>query len=107
MQFIVTAYDFDDEDAIKRRLSNRQAHLSSIEKMVIAGTFLSGGAILNEHGKMIGSSVHVEFPSRAEVDAWIKQDPYTIGRVWNNVNISEGVLFPVSKVIKQTVDSLG
>jgi len=97
MQFIVTAYDFDDEDAINRRLSNREAHLSDIEKMVKAGTFLSGGAILNKQGKMIGSSAHVEFPSRAEVDAWVKQDPYTIGRVWNSVEISEGTLFPVSK----------
>lgn len=100
MQFIVTAYDFDDEDAINRRLSNREAHLLGIEKMVKVGTFLSGGAILNQQGKMIGSSAHVEFPSRTEVDAWIKQDPYTTGKVWNNVVISEGVLFPVSKFSK-------
>lgn len=95
MQFIVTAYDFEDEDAINRRLSNREAHLLSIEKMVKEGTFISGGAILNDEGKMIGSSVHVEFPSRSDVDLWIKQDPYKTGRVWNRVEISEGVLFPV------------
>jgi len=29
MQFIVTAYDFDDENAINRRLLNREAHLLS------------------------------------------------------------------------------
>jgi uncharacterized protein YciI len=95
MQFIVTAYDFDDEDAINRRLSSREAHLSGIEKMVKAGTFISGGAMLNKEGKMIGSSAHVEFSSRAEVDAWIKQEPYTTGGVWNRVEVSEGVLFPV------------
>ncbi|WP_220471683.1 YciI family protein, partial [Colwellia sp. BRX10-4] len=100
MQFIVTAYDFDDDDAINRRLSSREAHLSGIEKMVKAGTFLSGGAMLNENGKMIGSSAHVEFSSRTEVEAWVKQDPYTIGKVWNKVNISEGVLFPVSSFKK-------
>ena len=100
MQFIVTAYDFDDDDAINRRLSNREAHLSDIEKMVKEGTFLSGGAILNQQGKMIGSSAHVEFPSRSEVDAWIKQDPYTTGRVWNSVEVNEGVLFPVNKFNK-------
>jgi len=97
MQFIVTAYDFEDEDAINRRLSSRESHLLSIEKMVKAGTFISGGAILNKEGKMIGSSAHVEFSCRAEVDAWIKQDPYTTGRVWDRVEISEGVLFPVSQ----------
>lgn len=100
MQFIVTAYDFDDEDAINRRLSSRAAHLADIEKMVKAGTFLSGGAILNEKGKMIGSSMHVDFFSRAEVDTWIKQDPYTTGRVWNSVVVSEGALFPVNKFKK-------
>jgi len=97
MQFIVTAYDFDDDDAINRRLSNREAHLSGIEQMVKAGNFISGGAMLNKNGKMIGSSAHVEFSSRAEVDEWIKQDPYITGRVWNNVEICEGVLFPVGK----------
>jgi len=97
MQFIVTAYDFDDEDAINRRLSSREAHLAGIEKMVKAGTFLSGGAMLNKNGNMIGSSAHVEFSSRSEVEAWVKRDPYTTGEVWNKVEISECVLFPVSK----------
>jgi len=95
MQFIVTAFDFDDENAINRRLLNREAHLLGIEQMVKAGTFISGGAMINHDGKMFGSSAHVEFSSRAEVDAWIKQDPYTTGRVWDRVEISEGVLFPV------------
>jgi len=100
MQFIVTAYDFEDEDAINRRLSSREAHLVGIEKMVKEGTFLSGGAILNKDGKMIGSSAHVEFSDRFKVDAWIKQDPYSTGRVWDKVVISEGLLFPVSKFLK-------
>ncbi len=100
MQFIITAYDFEDDDAINRRLANREAHLAGIEKMVKEGTFLSGGAILNKEGKMVGSSVHVEFSDRSGVDAWIKQDPYTTGRVWNKVEISEGRLFPVSKFLK-------
>lgn len=43
MQFIITAYDFTDDDAINRRLAQREAHLAGIEKMVKAGTFLSGG----------------------------------------------------------------
>ena len=97
MQFIITAIDHTDEDAINRRLSSRKAHLSGIELMVKEGSFLSGGAILNKEGKMIGSSVHVEFASRTDVDRWISQDPYSTGRVWNEVSISEGLLFPVSK----------
>jgi uncharacterized protein YciI len=100
MQFIVTAYDFDDEDAINRRLANREAHLAGIEKMVKEGTFLSGGAILNKAGKMVGSSAHVEFSDKSKVEEWIKQDPYSTGRVWNSIEVNEGLLFPVSKFSK-------
>jgi len=97
MQFIVTAYNFDDKEAINWRLLNREAHLSGLERMVEAGPFLSGGAILDKNEKMVGSSAHVEFPTKSDVKVWIEQDPYTVGKVWRNVHISEGVLFPVSK----------
>jgi len=103
MQFIITAYDFQDNEALNRRLLSRQAHLDGIEKMVIAGTFLSGGAILNDDGKMIGSSAHVEFKDRAGVDAWIAQDPYTTGKVWDKVIVNEGLLFPVNKLLKTAI----
>jgi len=99
MQFIITAYDYIDEDAINRRLANRKEHLAGIEIMAKQGTFLSGGAILNNEGKMIGSSAHVEFSDRSAVEAWINQDPYTTGKVWDEVSISEGLLFPVSKFL--------
>jgi len=97
MQFIVTAYDYQDDEAINRRLANRQAHLAAIEIMVKQGTFLSGGAIVNNEGKMIGSSAHVEFDNREEVEAWIAQDPYSLGKVWQKVEITQGMLFPVQK----------
>jgi len=100
MQFIITAYDFEDDDAINRRESIRQLHLEGIEKMVMLGTFLSGGAILNNDGKMIGSSAHVEFDDRSQVEQWIAQDPYTTGKVWEKVTINEGMLFPVRKHLK-------
>lgn len=87
MQFVVTAYDFQDADAIDRRLAMRDAHLAGIAKMVRAGNFLSGGAILNESEKMIGSSAHVEFSTRAELESWLKSDPYTTGRVWESVDV--------------------
>ncbi len=95
MQFIVTAYDFEDEDAINRRFDNRKAHLDGLKKMANQGALLSGGAILSSHGKMIGSSAHVEFLDQPAVEAWIKEDPYTTGKVWEKVEITEALLFPV------------
>lgn len=87
MQFVVTAYDFQDAEAIDRRLAMRKAHLAGITRMVESGNFLSGGAILDESGKMIGSSAHVEFATRVELETWLKSDPYASGRVWDRVDV--------------------
>lgn len=97
MQFILTIKDFTDPDAINRRQASRDAHLAGIEKLVRAGNFKSGGAILDHTGKMIGSSAHVEFDSREQLDAWINHDPYVTGKVWDKIEINESVMFPVEK----------
>ncbi|TBR43136.1 hypothetical protein CBF23_005475 [Marinomonas agarivorans] len=99
MQFAVTAYDYQDEDTINRRLSNRDAHVQGIEKLVKAGIFLSGGAMLNEDGKMIGSSVHVDFNTREALDEWIQNDPYITGKVWEKVDIREIKLVPIANIL--------
>lgn len=99
MQFVVTAYDYEDEGALNRRLANRDAHIQEIEKFVKAGKILSGGAILNDDGKMIGSSVHLDVESREEVVKWIENDPYTKGSVWEKVDIRAINLIPVAKII--------
>lgn len=97
MQYVVTAMDFTDQDALSRRLENREAHLAGLKKMTAAGTFLSGGAILDSEGRMVGSSAHVEFDNREALDDWINSDPYTIGKVWCQVDIREIKLFPVDQ----------
>lgn len=101
MQFSIMAYDYEDDDAINRRLAQRQAHIDGIESMVKQGRFLSGGAILNDDGKMIGSSVHVEFPNRDEMEQWISQDPYVTGKVWEKIEINEIKLVPVADMLSR------
>ena len=68
MQFVVTAYDGTDADGAIRRAAARQAHLEGARRMRDEGTMLTGGAILDDDGRMIGSVAIVEFPSRAELD---------------------------------------
>ncbi|MDT8398766.1 MAG: YciI family protein [Pseudomonadales bacterium] len=87
MQFVVTAMDYTDEQAIERRLQQREGHLAGVKKMLADGSFLSGGAILDEDGKMIGSSLHLEFPDRATLEAQLQQDPYFSGKVWQSIDI--------------------
>jgi hypothetical protein len=53
--------------------------------------------MLNKNGKMIASSAHDKFSSRSEVDAWIKHELYTTGKVWYRVEINGGALFLVRK----------
>lgn len=96
MQFVITAYDFTDNEALSRRMQHRQAHLQGVQRMISEGSFLSGGAILDAEGRMIGSTVHVAFESRATVEQWIAHDPYTLGRVWERVDIQEVKLVPMN-----------
>lgn len=87
MEFLVLAYDETDADALNRRLAAPEAHLDGVREMKREGTFLEGGAILDDGGRMIGSMVLVNFPSRQECEAWIASDPYTTGGVWKKVQV--------------------
>ncbi len=65
MQFVITALDYTDADALDRRMANREQHLAGARNLFASGHFVSGGAILDDTGKMIGSTLHAEFPTRA------------------------------------------
>jgi len=93
MQFLVTAHDFKDPDAINRRQAMREEHLSGATKLMQAGTLLSAGAVLDDTGKMIGSSLLYEIGSRAELETILNSDPYIGGRVWESFEIKEIKLF--------------
>ena len=95
MQFVVTAIDFTDTDALARRMANREAHLASVRQMIADGQFLSGGAILDASEKMIGSTLHLEFPDRANLEQHIQSDPYITGKVWEHVDIKVAKLVPL------------
>lgn len=95
MQFLVTALDYTDADALNRRMANREQHLAGVRKLIAAGHFLSGGAILDDAGKMIGSTLHVEFPERTDLDAQLRQDPYVAGKVWEKIEVRQVKLVPL------------
>jgi len=95
MQFVVTAIDYTDEDALNRRMENREAHLDGARQLIAEGRFLSGGAILDEQEKMIGSTLHLEFPDRESLEAHLQKDPYISGKVWETIEIREARLVPL------------
>lgn len=87
MQFLVIAHDGEDPQAPDRRLKARPAHIDGALRMKEKGSMLSGGAILDDDGKMIGSAMFVEFPTRAALDAWLETDPYVTGGVWRRIEV--------------------
>lgn len=48
---------------------------------------LYAAALLDEEGKMIGSVLVVDFPSKNELDQWLKIEPYIIGNVWQKYEV--------------------
>jgi uncharacterized protein YciI len=87
MQFLLVAFDGTDNEALERRMKARPGHLENVAVLKKRGEFLLGGAILDDHGKMIGSMIVYEFPNRALLDKCLENEPYIINKVWEKIDI--------------------
>lgn len=94
MQFIVIARDGNDPGALERRMKVRPAHLEMSDRMVAAGQFLFGTALLNDAGQMCGSVMVFDFPGREQLDAWLREEPYVTGKVWEEIEVCECKVAP-------------
>ncbi len=86
-QYLIYAKDYTDDKALERRMAARTAHLEGAKALKARGCFLFGGAMLDAHGTMIGSTMALQFPTEAEFDAWYAAEPYIIGKVWEKIEI--------------------
>ena len=94
-QYLITAYDGTDENALERRMNVRPFHLEGAKKLKENGNFIIGGAMLNDEGKMIGSTMILQFESKAELQNWIDNEPYIHQKVWEKFEVK---LFRVANV---------
>lgn len=95
MQFILIAYDGTDAGALDRRLAVRAAHLESAQKLVESGNWLYAAGILDDGGKMIGSMIVCDYPSRQMLEEdWLKHEPYVTGNVWEKITIQQANVPP-------------
>lgn len=95
MQFIVIAYDGNDEGALERRTAARPAHLRQAGDMFDRGNWLYAAGILDDDGKMIGSMIVCDFPSREALEEqWLKSEPYITGNVWKKVTVNRAQVAP-------------
>ena len=87
VEYSVTGLDGTDEGALDRHMAVREAHLAGAQQLADNGELVSGGAILDESGRMIGSSMHVSFADQAAFDAWFEAEPYVTGNVWRDISV--------------------
>ncbi len=80
MEYLIVAYD--KKDAFDKRMSVRDEHVKGAKELINKGKILKAGAIMSD-GKMIGSSLFVDFKTKAELDEWLKNEPYVKNGVWD------------------------
>jgi uncharacterized protein YciI len=72
---------------MERRLAVRQEHIALGERLRSSGNMWYGAALLDESGAMNGSMLVMDFPTRAELQAWLDIEPYVTGRVGKTVEV--------------------
>ena len=86
-QYLVTAYDYTDVDALQRRMNVRPHHLDDARELKEIGNFVISGAILNDEGKMIGTVMILQFEDEEELQNWQQTEPYITQKVWESYDI--------------------
>ena len=75
MQFVLMAWDGEDEHALDRRLAVRERHMVRPRQAAQNGLIIEAGAVLNGAGQMVGSVMMLEFPSETEARARLECTP--------------------------------
>jgi len=83
-QYVLIAYD--QANSLDRRMSCRAEHIALIDKLRAEGKALMGAALTNDMGQMIGSIITLDM-SAAELDNYLKIEPYIINGVWDTDRI--------------------
>lgn len=87
MQFMITAYDGTDGDALARRMKVRPQHLENMSKVREMGHVICAGGLLDDDGKMKGSFLIMEFDSRKQLDDYLETEPYMKSNIWQDVRV--------------------
>ena len=83
MQFIVKAYD--GANMLEKRMEVRPRHLEGMQKL--GKHVICAGGLLDDAGKMKGSVLILDFAARAELDAYLDNEPYVTAHVWEKIEV--------------------
>ena len=86
-QYLISALDFTDPEALERRMKAREAHFKTVRELKRSDNFIVGGAILNDQNQMIGSTLIMQFDTDQQLSAWLAEEPYLLEKVWEKVDI--------------------
>lgn len=86
-QYLVLGRDGKDEQALERRMGQRPLHFETARKLKSQNNFIVGGAMLDDSDKMIGSAMIVQFETPEELKAWLDNEPYINGKVWDSYEV--------------------
>jgi uncharacterized protein YciI len=87
MQYILYGRDGNDEQALERRMSARPSHFRNAAELKRKGHFIFGGAILDDQGKMIGSTMIMQFDDEKQLRQWLDTEPYITNKVWEKYEL--------------------
>lgn len=90
MQFLVRAYD--GAGKLEKRMEVRPRHLEGMKNL--SDHIVCVGGLLDAEGKMKGSALIMDFESRKELDDYIANEPYVLGKVWEKIEVE-----PINVVI--------
>lgn len=83
MQFMIKA--LDGENKLAKRMEVRPRHLEGMEKL--QSHIICAGSLLDNEGKMKGSVLILDFPSRDDLDSYLASEPYVVEQVWEKIEI--------------------
>ena len=76
---------YDGEGMLEKRMEVRPNHLEGMK--ALGKQIIVAGGLLDEEGKMKGSALVMEFPDRAALDDYLKNEPYVVEGVWKKIEI--------------------
>ena len=87
MFFVVMAYDYPHSDAEQRRKQSRYQVQAELERVKQSGELISGGDFTDLNGKIIGTNLHMNFPSCDALERWLNQLPVVQNGVWEKIDV--------------------
>lgn len=83
MQFLIKAYD--GAGMLEKRMEVRPRHLEGMNRL--SEHIICAGGLLDDEGKMKGSTLLMEFEDRAALDAYLSSEPNITEHVWEKVEV--------------------